>query len=78
MENFGIVDSPFTDLWKKVKVPSSAELPGQLEKAGLKPTSLDPATIKKQSNQASEQRKQKKPRKGKITNVHLRRGVEGL
>jgi transcription initiation factor TFIIE subunit beta len=67
----GGIDGSFLKLWTESKVPASSELPGQLEKLGLKPTSVDPATVKKTSKQADE-RKQKKPRRGKITNTHLR------
>ncbi|KAA8903414.1 hypothetical protein TRICI_005704 [Trichomonascus ciferrii] len=67
----GGIDEAFTSLWATSKVPSSSELPGELEKAGLKPTSVDPATIKK-AVKPTEERKQKKPRRGKITNTHLK------
>ncbi|ANB15698.1 Tfa2p [Sugiyamaella lignohabitans] len=67
----GGIDPAFTELWKKVKVPTASELPGLLEKAGLKPASVDPATVKK-TNTPEKDRKQKKPRRGKITNTHLR------
>lgn len=67
----GGVDEAFTNLWLKAKVPSSSELPGALDKAGLKPTSVDPSTVKKSAKSADE-RKQKKPRRGKITNTHMK------
>lgn len=65
------IDTAFTDLWAKAKVPTASELPGALEKLGLKPTSVDPATVKKVVK-PTETRKQKKPRRGKITNTHMR------
>lgn len=69
--SIGGIDSAFTELWAKAKVPPTSDLPGELEKLGLKPTSVDPATIKK-APKAGDQRKQKKPRRGKITNTHMR------
>ncbi|CAN6630676.1 transcription initiation factor IIE subunit beta [Trichomonascus vanleenenianus] len=68
--SIGGIDEAFTSLWSKAKVPSTSELPGALEKVGLKPTSVDPATIKK-AVKKSESKKQKKPRRGKITNTHM-------
>lgn len=67
----GQIDQEYVNLWIKAKVPEASELPGLLTKANLKPTSVDPATIKKAARPASEQRKQKKPRRAKITNTHL-------
>jgi transcription initiation factor TFIIE subunit beta len=66
----GGIDPTFIELWKTSKVPSTTELPGMLEKAGLKRTSVDPATIKKAAK--PEVRKQKKPRSQKVTNTHMR------
>lgn len=66
----GGIDAEFMDIWSKVKVPEAPDLPSKLEEAGLKPTSVDPATIKSNKKTAGE-RKQKKPRRGKITNTHL-------
>lgn len=60
----------FKTIWTKVVIPPPAELPGELEKAGLKPTSVDPATIKK-AMAKDNSKKQKKPRRGRITNTHL-------
>lgn len=66
----GGIDEEFVTRWNKVKVPDSADLPKELEKAQLKPTSVDPATIKSKKRPISE-KKQRKPRRGKITNTHL-------
>jgi transcription initiation factor TFIIE subunit beta len=72
----GGIDDKFLDLWKHTKVPSASELPAALERARLKPTSVDPATVKHQSsNKKGEEKKQKKPRRSKITNTHLGRGI---
>lgn len=67
----GGVDPTFVELWKSSRVPASSELPRMLERAGLKCTSVDPATVKK-NVQTTEERKQKKPRKHKVTNTHMR------
>lgn len=66
----GGIDEEFIAIWSQVKVPDAADLPAKLLEAGLKPTSVDPATIKS-SKKAGGDRKQKKPRRGKITNTHL-------
>lgn len=66
----GGIDEEFMNIWSKVKVPDAADLPTKLLEAGLKPTSVDPATIKSNKKTTGE-RKQKKPRRGKITNTHL-------
>ncbi|VVT50181.1 uncharacterized protein SAPINGB_P002641 [Magnusiomyces paraingens] len=66
----GGIDEDFVKIWTSVKVPDSADLPKELDKAGLKPTSVDPATIKSKKGTASN-KKQRKPRTGKITNTHL-------
>ncbi|KAK9458296.1 TFIIE beta subunit core domain-containing protein [Dipodascopsis uninucleata] len=65
----GTVESEFVTAWNKIQIPPPAELPGRLSEVGLKPTSVDPATIKKAA--PVQERKQKKPRKGKVTNTHL-------
>ncbi|RVD80700.1 uncharacterized protein DFL_008594 [Arthrobotrys flagrans] len=64
------IDDEFKAIWEKIAIPPAAELPGELERAGLKPTSVDPATIKK-AMQKDQGKKQKKPRRGRITNTHL-------
>lgn len=66
----GVADE-YVKLWASVKVPSASELPDLLDKAGLKPASVDPATVKKLQG-PTEHRKQKKPRRGKMTNTHMR------
>lgn len=66
----GGLDEEFVNIWNHTKVPDSADLPKELEKAHLKPTSVDPATIKSNKKSVSE-KKQRKPRRGKITNTHL-------
>ncbi|KAK9378760.1 TFIIE beta subunit core domain-containing protein [Kockiozyma suomiensis] len=65
----GGVEDEFKSMWNRLSIPTAAELPGRLEEVGLKPTSVDPATVKKATN--LHEKKQKKPRKGKITNTHI-------
>ncbi|ODV89172.1 hypothetical protein CANCADRAFT_32509 [Tortispora caseinolytica NRRL Y-17796] len=67
----GGVDKEYVNIWHDVKLPTVAELPAMLQAAGLKPTSIDPASIKKESITVAEH-KRKKPRRGKITNTHIR------
>jgi transcription initiation factor TFIIE subunit beta len=64
----GIIDEEFVKSWQNVKLPERSELPGKLAKLGLKPASVDPNTIKKDVQQETKKRKQ---RKGKITNTHM-------
>lgn len=66
----GGVDEDFVEIWSKIKVPEAADLPAKLVEAGHKPASVDPATIKSNKKTGTE-RKQKKPRRAKITNTHL-------
>lgn len=69
-EPLGGVDEEFVKIWGSIKVPDSADLPKELEKAQLKPTSVDPATIKAKKRTVND-KKQRKPRRGKITNTHM-------
>ncbi|KAF3908598.1 hypothetical protein ABW21_db0209822 [Orbilia brochopaga] len=64
------IDDEFKNIWEKIVIPPAPELPGELERAGLKPTSVDPATIKN-AMQKDTSKKTKKPRRGRITNTHL-------
>ncbi|QSL65777.1 hypothetical protein MERGE_000055 [Pneumocystis wakefieldiae] len=66
------VDEEFKEIWHSLIIPSPSDLPQELQNVGLKPTSIDPATIKRISVATSLQ-KQKKRRgnRGKITNTHL-------
>lgn len=65
----GTVDEEFVSAWQSVKLPDRSELPGLLNKRGLKPASVDPATVKSTAN--NEPTKKRKQRKGKITNTHM-------
>lgn len=66
----GKIDEEFVKIWLSIKLPEPADLPGKLNKLGLKPASVDPATIKKDT-EGGVVLKKRKARKGKITNVHM-------
>jgi len=65
------VDDEFKDIWHRVKIPPPGELPGELQKLGTKPTSVDPASIKKEVKPAHKGRKKAANRRIKITNKHM-------
>lgn len=67
----GIIDDDFVEMWSSIRVPQGAALQAKLLDNGLKPTSVDPASIKKNQPVVQEMKK-KKPRKGKITNTHMK------
>ncbi|TGZ85172.1 transcription initiation factor IIE, beta subunit [Ascodesmis nigricans] len=64
------VEDEFKDLWHAVKVPPYEELPGMLEVLGLKPTSLDPAKMKKEVKKV-ERKKRANNRRVKVSNTHM-------
>lgn len=67
-----IVEDEFKAIWHKIVIPPPGDLPGELEKAGLKPTSVDPATIKKEvKGGAQKGRKRAQNRRVKVSNVHM-------
>ncbi|KAI9806076.1 MAG: hypothetical protein M1833_004483 [Piccolia ochrophora] len=65
------VEGEFQHLWFRIALPGKDDTPRELERAGLKPTSDDPATrIAAPTNE--KKKKQKKPRKGgRTTNLHM-------
>lgn len=63
------IDEDFVKMWENVQLPQFAELPRKLQDLGLKPASIDPATIKRQTTRV--EAKKKRQRKGKITNTHM-------
>lgn len=67
----GTVDKMFVNLWQEAKVPSTNDLPGTLESAGLKPSSVDPSKVKVIKKKESDQ-KRRRPARSKITNTHMR------
>lgn len=66
------VEDEFKAIWHKIPIPPAAELPGELEKAGLKPTSVDPSTVKKESKGGQQKgRKKAQNRRVKVSNTHM-------
>ncbi|QLQ78588.1 hypothetical protein HG537_0A08350 [Torulaspora globosa] len=63
------IGEDFVKMWENVQLPQFAELPRKLQDLGLKPASVDPATIKRQTTRVEV--KKKKQRRGKITNIHM-------
>ncbi|CCE61533.1 hypothetical protein TPHA_0A04600 [Tetrapisispora phaffii CBS 4417] len=63
------IDEEFVKMWENVQLPQFSELPRKLQDLGLKPASVDPATIKRQTTKVEVKRK--KQRRGKITNTHM-------
>jgi len=66
------VDKEFYDMWEKVTVPKGPDLVKALLSNGMKPTNVDPESLKNKKDAPIQRRKQKKPRRGKITNIHMR------
>lgn len=66
----GTVEEEFVELWNKIRVPDRDNLYQILIDNSLKPTGADPHEIKKKPQQ--QERKQKKARRGKITNTHMK------
>ena len=65
------VEPEFQKLWFKVRLPSKEELPTEMERLGLKPTSADPSGAMAAAPK-EKQKKQKKARKGgRTTNLHM-------
>lgn len=63
------IDDEFIKMWENVQLPQFSELPRKLQDLGLKPASVDPASVKRQT--ANVEVKKKKQRRGKITNTHM-------
>ncbi|KAH3899143.1 transcription factor TFIIE subunit TFA2 SCDLUD_004570 [Saccharomycodes ludwigii] len=70
-EDGHIIDEEFRKMWEKCKLPSRAELPRKLTDFGLKPASVDPASVKKEGTVTRVEVKKRKQRKSKITNTHM-------
>ncbi|VEU21504.1 DEKNAAC102295 [Brettanomyces naardenensis] len=66
------MDVEFYDMWGKVEVPKGGDLVQALLDNGMKPTNVDPESLKNKKDAPIQQRKQKKPRRGKITNIHMK------
>ncbi|KAL3228917.1 Transcription initiation factor IIE subunit beta [Nakaseomyces bracarensis] len=67
--NLNCIDEEFVKIWENVQLPQFAELPRKLQELGLKPASVDPASIKRQTTRVEV--KKKRNRRGKITNTHM-------
>jgi transcription initiation factor TFIIE subunit beta len=63
------ISEEFKELYHSLKVPDAADLPRELEKAGMTPASVDPRTIKRAV--VEKEKKKRGRRRGKITNTHL-------
>ncbi|GCE97436.1 transcription factor TFIIE subunit [Zygosaccharomyces mellis] len=63
------ISEDFVLMWENVQLPQFAELPRKLQDLGLKPASVDPATVKRQTTRVEV--KKKRQRRGKITNTHM-------
>lgn len=66
----GTLDDEFVDMWNKIKIPEPDNLYQALVDQSLKPTGADPNVAKKKPKQ--QEKKQKKARRGKITNTHMK------
>ncbi|CAK9435921.1 uncharacterized protein LODBEIA_P05410 [Lodderomyces beijingensis] len=66
----GSVSDEFKEMWVAVKLPEPDELYQKLIDQGLKPTGADPSLLAKKPQQ--QEKKQKKARRGKITNTHMK------
>lgn len=66
----GTIDLEFVELWKHIRIPDKDSLYQALVSNSLKPTGADPHDLKKKPQQ--QERKQKKARRGKITNTHMK------
>lgn len=66
----GLIDDDFREMWAQEKVPDADELYQKLIDQGLKPTGADPQAVRKKP--AQQEKKQKKARRGKITNTHMK------
>lgn len=65
-----LIDEEFTEMWARVKLPDSDSLYQALVDQSLKPTGADPQLVKRKAPQA--EKKQKKARRGKVTNTHMK------
>jgi transcription initiation factor TFIIE subunit beta len=63
------ISEEFKEMYHGLKVPEAGDLPGELEKVGMTPASVDPRGIKRVV--VEKDKKKKGRRRGKITNTHL-------
>lgn len=66
------IDSEFKNMWLRVPIPKTEELPRKLQAVGQKPTSEDPtAGGKLVTGKPKQQKKRTTKRPGKVTNTHM-------
>jgi transcription initiation factor TFIIE subunit beta len=63
------ISDEFKEMYHGLKVPEANDLPGELEKVGMTPASVDPRGIRRVV--VEKEKKKKGRRRGKITNTHL-------
>lgn len=68
----GKVDPKFVSLWQSARVPSANDLPGNLERVGLKPSSVDPSKVKREPKAPQEKKAKRRTPRTKITNTHMK------
>lgn len=68
--DIGTIDADFVAMWAKTKLPDRDSIYQALVDQLLKPTGADPHVITKK--QVQQQKKQKKVRRGKVTNTHMK------
>ncbi|KAI5951262.1 tfa2 [Candida jiufengensis] len=68
--SLGTITDEFQKQWNETKLPEPDVLYQSLIDQGLKPTGADPSLINKKPQQ--QEKKQKKARRGKITNTHMK------
>lgn len=66
----GAIDDDFVAQWNRIRIPDRDNLYQALVDNSLKPTGADPHEVVKKPQQ--QERKQKKARRGKITNTHMK------
>lgn len=66
----GLVDDEYKAMWASVKIPEPDNLYQALIDQSLKPTGADPSQLRKKPQQ--QEKKQKRARRGKITNTHMK------
>lgn len=68
----GKIDAKFVSLWQSARVPTASDLPGNLEKVGLKPSSVDPTKVKREVKSEQEKKPKRRAPRSRITNTHMK------
>lgn len=66
------LDKIFYEMWNAVPIAQHDDLVKLLLDNGLKPTNAEPESMKNKKVASVKERKQKKQRRGKVTNIHMR------